>query len=391
MPANNRIFYASQAVLLQPQNSDGTNVYKGGGANGWLAPQGLQSVGLTTNFGLDPVFQLGQLDLYDQVENVPEVEVTLNKVIDGTPPLYFMCMGGPSGIANGSFAGSGCVSGKELVELVNNRVNFRLGIYSDTSVAATGDAKYYVDCSGMYLSRFNYSFPQDGNSTEEITLVGNNKVWQTGSVFTMKEFNPGGTDAPVATGKTELAPGIVRRYNVNLSNSTLPTGYAGIPLPSSINDNTLRSRPYVQSVTLSADLGREAIYELGRMAPYFRYVRFPLEVRSEFTVTASDGDQVNARDFSDVSGCNVNYKNLQDKSIKLEICGGTGNYTGTLTLDLGAKNKLTSVNYSGGDTGGGNANITYSFQTYNKFTMTGGGTYVEEKWVNNAADQDLMG
>ena len=373
MPANNRIFYASQAVLLQPQNSDGTSVY-----STWLAPQGLQSVGLTTNFGLDPVFQLGQLDIYDQVENVPEIEVTLNKVLDGTPPLYFMCMGGPSGIASNSFSGPSGVSGKELVELVNNRVNFRLGVYPDTITAATGDATYRVDCSGMYLSRFNYTFPQDGNSTEEITLVGNNKVWQTGNAFKMNEFTPD------TNGRTEAAPGLVRRYNINLDSSVLPSGAAGIPVPSGRNIG----RPYVQSVTISADLGREAIYELGRMAPYFRYVRFPLEVRSEFTVTASDGDQVNAKDFSDVGGCGAVYKNLQEKSILLQICGGTGTVSGSLTLDLGAKNKLTSVNYSGGDTGGGNANITYSFQTYNKFKMTGTGTYLEDKWVNNSTDTD---
>jgi hypothetical protein len=144
----------------------------------------------------------------------------------------------------------------------------------------------------------------------------------------------------------------------------------------------------IQGVTISADLGREAINELGRMAPYFRYVNFPLEVTSEFSVTASDGDQVNARDFNDVAGCDRSYKNLVDKTIRLQVCGGTGSLIGTLTMDLGGKNKLTSVNYSGGDTGGGNATITYSFRTYNKFKMTGTGTYLEDKWVNNAADSD---
>jgi hypothetical protein len=377
MPANNRIFYASQAVLLQPQNSDGSSR-----ASSWLAPQGLQSVGMTTNFAIDPVFQLGQIDLYDQVENVPEVEVTLNKIIDGTPPLYFMCMGGPSGIQSNSFTGA---SGKELVDLVNNRVNFKLGVYPDNVAAATGTAPFYVDCSGMYLSRFNYSFPTDGNATEEITLVGNNKIWQSGigtangdNTFSMAEFNPSNE------GKSPSAPGIVRRYGVNFDGSVLPTGTAGIPLPSGRSIN----RPYVQSVTISADLGREAINELGRMAPYFRYVNFPLEVTSEFSVTASDGDQVNARDFNDVSGCDKSYKNLVDKAIKLQVCGGTGSFTGTLTMDLGGKNKLTSVNYSGGDTGGGNATITYSFRTYNKFKMTGVGTYLEGKWVDNATPAD---
>jgi hypothetical protein len=372
MPANNRIFYASQAVQLKPQNADGTALLAS-----WYAPQGLQSVGMTTNFSLQPVFQLGQLELYENLENVPDVEVTLNKVLDGTPTLYSMCMCGNAGLTN--------TSGKDLVELVNNRVNFRLGIWPDTTVAATGNATHYVDCSGMYLSSFSYTFPVDGNATEEITLVGNNKVWMSGlgtvEAMTMNEFDPSSDK------KNPTAPGIVRRMNIDFAGTVLPTGTAGIPLPDK-GDLTKRDRPYVQSVTLSADLGREAIQELGRMSPYFRYVNFPLEVRSEFQVNASDGDRVDANDFSSTAGCGQSYSNVQNKEVKIRVCAGTGSVTGSLLLDLGKKNKLTSVNYSGGDTGGGNATITYSFQTYNKFTVTSAGTFNEIKWVENFADTD---
>ena len=75
--ANNRIFYASQAVTLTPLLQSG---------NTWAeqavqVPRGLQSVGITTNFALEQVFQLGQLELYDNIEDVPEVQVTMNKVI----------------------------------------------------------------------------------------------------------------------------------------------------------------------------------------------------------------------------------------------------------------------------------------------------------------------
>ncbi len=364
MPANNRIYYASQAVLLKPQNSDLTQ-----GLSSWYIPQGLQSVGMQTNFSLNPVFQLGQLELYENLENVPEVEVTLNKVLDGTPTLFAMSMCGPSGLTS--------ASGKELVELVNNRVAFSLGIWPDTVQATTGTPTHWVNCSGMYLSRFSYTIPVDGNATEEITLVGNSKIWNSGTAVSVGEFNP-------STGKVPTAPGIVRRMNVDFSNTTLPTGTAGIPIPSGRNLN----RPYVQNVTISADLGREAIQEFGAMAPYFRYVRFPLEVRSEFTVNASDGDKVDANDFVGQTGCNITYSNVQDKTVKLALCAGTGTYAGSLTLDLGGKNKLTSVNYTGGDTGGGNATITYSFQTYNKFKMTSTGTFNEEKWVDNTGDTD---
>jgi hypothetical protein len=294
-------------------------------------------------------------------------------------------MGGTAGISN--------VSGKQLVELCNNRVNARLSIFRDNQTAVTGTPVAYVDCSGMYLSRFSYSFPIDGNATEEITLVGNNKYWNSGLFSSvgsgLDEFTPEGN---VPSGKMPSSPGTIRRANVNLSNSTLPTGTGGLPMMTGSDAQTNgRVFPHVQSINISADLGREAIYELGSMAPYFRYVRFPLEIKSEFTIVGTRGDYVDAKDFSSVSGCGVDYKNLQNKTIDIQACGGTGNNSGTFNLNLGTKNKLTSVNYNGGDTGGGNVNISYSFITYNTFSMTLEGTYNQTRWVDNTADTDNYG
>lgn len=365
MPANNRIFYATQAVALLPQNSDGTAF------GSWFLPKGIQSVGMTTNFNLEQVFELGQIEIYDQVEDVPEVEVTLNKVLDGTPPLYLMCMGGSAGIPG--------ANGKELAAIANNRVNFKLAIFADSNSAATGDAQNYVDCSGMYLSSVSYTFPVDGNATEDVTLVGNNKFWNSGSLFSTN------LTSNFSTG-SGTSPSTVRRYNVDLSSgdTVLPTGAGGIPLPSGRNEQ----RPYLQNITISSDLGREAINELGRMAPYYRYVNFPVEVTSEFEVIAADGDKMDASDFSSKSGCGQSYKNLTDKQIKIKVCGsGTGDY---MTIDLGSKNKLTSVNYTGGDTGGGNATITYSFQTFNKLVVSATGTYQNTQWVDTTDDGSIQ-
>ena len=39
-------------------------------------------------------------------------------------------------------------------------------------------------------------------------------------------------------------------------------------------------------------------------------------------------------------------------------------------LDLGSKNKLSSVNYTGGDAGGGNVTISYSYSNFNDLIVT---------------------
>lgn len=362
MPSNNRIFYATQAIALKPQDSDGTQ------ASFWYFPRGVQSAGMSTTFALEQVFQLGQIEIYDNIEDVPEVEVTINKAIDGTPPLYLMCMGGSQGISN--------ARGKELPALANNRVNFRLGIYPDTNSAATGTPSTWVDCSGMYLSSISYTVPVEGNSTEDVTLVGNNKYWNSGNIV------GAATDVfaeTVFTSGTMTAPAIGRRYKFNKNLSVLPTGIGGgIPVPEG------RTKPLIQNITVSTDLGREAINELGSMAPYYRYVTFPVEVTSEFEIVASSGDLVEGKDFDGQVGCDVVYKNLQDKSIKVVMCGSGLN--DALVIDLGNKNKLTSVNYTGGETGGGNATITYSYQTFNKFVVDASGSFANAAWVDNADD-----
>jgi hypothetical protein len=334
---------------------------------------------------------MGQLELYDLVESVPEVEMTINKVIDGTPPLYAMCMCGQYGLGTNAVN----INNKQLGELCNNRVNTRLSIFNDNQTAATGTPVSYVDCSGMYLSRFSYSFPIDGNATEEVTLVGNSKLWNSGTALgfgvgsSLLEFQPNGN---VSSGTMPSAPGTIRRANVNLGASILPTGNGGLPMMTGTNNQPNgREYPHIQSITISADLGREAIYELGSMAPYFRYVRFPLEIKSEFTIAGTHGDYVEANDFTSVSGCGQAYKNSHNKTINLQICGGTGIYSGTFNLILGGKNKLTSVNYNGGDTGGGNVNISYSFVTYNTFSMNLTGTYSNTIWIDNVADTDNYG
>ena len=114
---------------------------------------------------------------------------------------------------------------------------------------------------------------------------------------------------------------------------------------------------HIQSVAVSCDFGQELIQELGRFGPYTRYATFPVEVTSDFEVIATSGDLVS------VSG---NAPNLVDRTIIVKDTANT-------VLNLGTKNKLTSVSYSGGDTGGGNATVTYSYSNFNSLTVQDGG------------------
>ena len=321
--ANKRIYWAVQAVAIAEH---------GYGQSALLSTshivRGLQSAGITSTFNLEQVFEMGQLSLYENIEEIPDVEVTLEKVLDDDKLIYLMAAPQAStSISSGS----------------NDRADIYLGIWSDTAdFAGSGYPQASVYCSGMYVSSVSYTLPVDGNCTEAVTLVGNDKVWTSGNNFGDQSF---GFDA--AGGPDEDSPGsngVQRRENVNIDGSTLPK-----PVDNAGHKND----GGIQSITISTDLGREEIRELGAFGPYHRYVTFPVEVTSEFEVIASSGDLVDV----DSTG-----SNLVNQTINVVLTDGT-------QFNLGSKNKLASASYTGGDTGGGNVSVTYSYSNFNDLSL----------------------
>jgi hypothetical protein len=379
--ANKRIYYAIQQV----------NLGRGGNGGNGYPIHGLQSVGVSTNFSLEQVFELGQLEIYQNVEEVPEVEVTLNKVLDGYPPIYLMATqsGGTSETGN-SLAGTDPANPADLAKNItlagrqNARCDVKLGIFTDAKTAAEqGEAALQtLLCRGMYVSSVSYTFPVDGNFTEDVTLVGNSKEWHTAS----SNFTPltGGFLEATPDGPADASTGLFgkgtvgRRQFLDIPNCLFPIEIPGVQGDGTLADNGSTGdgfSTHFQNITVSCDLGRESINELGRFAPYHRYATFPIEVTSEFEVLSIDGDGISATEEGYWTGdpaaptvatgaepkCQLRY-NLRDQTIIIKTCEG-------LTLDLGTKNKLTSVNYSGGDTGGGNVTVSYSYSTYNKLDV----------------------
>lgn len=295
---NNRVFYASQGVSV-----GGTTV------------QGAQSVGITTNFNLEQAFQLGQLALYDNINLDPSVEITISKVLDGQGTIWSLAS----------------TTGTSLIDNANDDSTIVVGIGSDTSDSLTSTSA--ITCTGMFVSSLSYTMPVDGNLTEEVTFVGNDKSLA------------GSVSAPGVTSEV-----ILRRQNVNLSGSTLPTEVSGKNLT---------------NISISADLGRESMYKLGSLKPFHRFVNFPLEVTTEFEVSATDLDGVAASvPDTECSGINP-----VEQTIEVVLCDEAG--SATYTFNMGDKNQLSNVSYSGGDTGGGNATITYTYVTYNELDITG--------------------
>lgn len=320
---NKRIFYAVKAGGFA---ADGSTTYE--------VVHGLQSIGINTTFNIEDVFEIGQAETYAQPEELPDVEVTLEKVIDGHPLIYHLAT--PNATTN-SLIGRG-----------SEKAAFAMSIFGDLQEAASGTPNSQVTCSGLYVNSLSYTFPNEGNITESVTLVGNSKVWASGS-FTFSGTLFDNTDTPIAS-----PSGLQRRQEVVMGSGSsvtlLPYGFAGIPgiTNGGYNEEITPGeyRVHVSEISVNADLARENILELGRKNPYYRFPSIPIEVTTEVTVTTTDGDFIDAKEDTD---------NTAAQEIKIVLEDGT-------VFDMGTKNKLTGTSQTGGDTGGGNETVSYSFR-----------------------------
>jgi hypothetical protein len=313
--ANNRTFYACQAVAIQRLEPNG-----GGGwdpVGNYEFVHGVQSVGINSNFEVETIFELGQLEIYDTTIQVPSIEVTMEKVLDNHPTPYTLI-----------------VDGVSLLEGSKNRANVKFAIYKDTENAGVSAGLVEINCTGMYLNSISYTVPVDGNATESATLTGNHGTWSAGSTITIpadiSDDDPDTADEP-SGGK------VLRRADATV---TAPQGASRL-----------------QSVTISADLGREDLFQLGQQAPYFKAPNFPIEVTAELEYLATE-DNVDAVDVDDAATAPP----IENASISIAI--------GDYDIDLGAKCFIKSVQFGGGDAGGGNATVQYSYATYNTLDVT---------------------
>lgn len=423
---NRRTFYAIEQVAIKDNAAAPTNSvaplnareYASGlfsassvdEVNGlWEVPRGLQSIAISTNFNRETVFQLGQVELYEYSERQPDIEVTLEKIIDGTKPLWFM------------------LTDPDFTDLVGKTALYRsdilLSIYSDTQYRAGNVAPLStVLASGMYLSAVTYTFPVDGAVTESITLVGNDKKWANFDSDLVGEdvstyppaLTPPVNATPVGVpsgvfghedignvqelaggdagfGVLIVGSGVQRREEVDLRRSVLPAdipgvvaaagsgvsivqliqkGYAAVGVSGARNaGGSLRSQLVVngnlsglaeriQTITITADIGRDDIFELGSKRPYTKVVAFPVEVTTSIEVITSQGDLVDATSEVD---CGPNQ--TVNGSIIIRTCDG-------LQVDVGDTNVLTGVDMGGGEAGGDNMTLTYNYSSFNSLTVS---------------------
>jgi len=350
MSSNNRIFYACQGVAIA---NAGTATYGTGNM-----VHGVQSIAMTTTFNPEQAFELGMIEIYENIEGTPDVEVVIEKALDGYPLVYHMAS---TGVQGGGPSSSG-ITGRS-----KEQCDLRLGIFPEANNNIAGhnaspEVEVYV--SGLFVGAVSYTIPVEGFCTENVTLQGNNKLWLTAgqkiSQTMAADFD--GDDRPLAQG-VPGAPsgGIQRREDVLMDQCILPVsikGVAGTGVGNGQSGGT--NLVHLQNATINTDFSREDILELGKKTPYYRPAGFPIEVTCEIEAITTSGDFVFAYENGDPALYDTvnSGNNTGEENIYFRLRGG-------YAFDLGSKNRLTSVTYGGGDATGGNVTTTYSYTNFN--------------------------
>lgn len=309
---------------------------------GYKAAKGVQDFSASINFSVDPVFQMGQIEPYEQIEGIPQVEVSITKVLDGKPLLQHLATPGASA---SSLAG----------RYQDQRTMIAAAYFPITQDYASGTPLSVAVFSGFYVNSINWNFPVEGNFTEQVTFVGNDRTWfnaPSGQIWTTGVYPTGttfnGEESPIASGG-----GVQRRENLDMTRSLWPTqipGISGDGKIATLSDGSQSAHP--QNVTVSCDLGRTDLFELGRRGPYYKFANFPIPVTTTIELTLGEyGDGINAAQEG---------TNLLDQTIKIVT-------NSNVSIDLGTKNKLSSMNIDGGGTDG--SNVTGRFQYTNNNIM----------------------
>jgi hypothetical protein len=127
----------------------------------------------------------------------------------------------------------------------------------------------------------------------------------------------------------------------------------------------------VQSTSFNVALQRNDINALGYKLPVHKSVQMPIQVTTEIVVVSTTDDGIQVSAFT--SACQ-NTSALRPSTIRLALCNGDVDNieradANGVRIYAGNQNKLTSVAFGQGGTGGGNVQTTYSYQSNNNFTV----------------------
>lgn len=376
-----RVYYAIEQVAISPNDDVDYQVVRGG-----------QSMTVNQNFPTQEIFQLGKLEIYANLENLPDMEISVTKVLDGCVPAYLLA--------------SRKATTPTLLQRTAHKCKVAVSIFDNQSVEnAEGTPLCTAEMTGADINNLSYTFTNDGAFQETVGFIANDiivsndeTIVNAAALARRNAINIVG----MMTGDTDPCSQVNQRQHflftydsgagldaagrvADPDASILPTDIEGIT-DSGTNEPTGNIfTADIESITISSSLTRESLNALGSLEPTCRYLNTPVEVTTEIQFRAKNRPWLSATAVGILNTgsdpCDQSAYNLTDQSIRVATCEG-------LRIYLGRKNRVVSNNVSGGDTSGGNMTVSRSYRTFNDFTVIHENDTADNAatWWTNRAD-----
>ena len=391
---NDRVFYACIGVFFRERQTTQT----GGDSNlsGTIFLDGVQSVGIDSSFPKTSYLDIGRAQRvhssYDKQEFTINIERNIpyetGRADDENTGTFYTSAGTSyeaTHILNDDNIGSaGFENSLRNYDIVlvyaPDRIDTLGGGTSGSDVDKNKFMATIYRC--CLLTSMSYNIAVNGPVTETLTFTTRvaNQIdasslnWSTlslpdnGAAVTGKVLKRDHIDTTNSVLPTE----VTRMFNLGTSDKGLPVlGLQNIEIAASINYSDMLDVGQWRgsnlsggsmSKALTSDPAKTITESAGSDAKraeenLYRQVILPVEVTASFTGVART--QYRAGGYQDFELDNDTFSDTEIAIATLALADGG---TKRVQWNLGKKNYLTDISYTGGDTGGGNVEATLSFQ-----------------------------
>ena len=341
MPDNNRIFYACQAVYV-----DGTYL------------QNVQAVGIDYSADATGISDTGRTQQQRSLYSKPEITISIQREVN-TAAVPFYAPASVTSYANayilknGNLGASGwdssCLLKEYAIEVA----------YGSDDLSGNIESTTLQHC---LLTEVSYEISVDGRMTENLSFVTRNLI------------KSGSAAAPIAT---PLTGTVFKRHHLDVENENfiLPSEVKSVvDVENDDGDDVARA---VQSISINAAFNYGEMTDVGKWrgsnqiaSPTeqnkWRYITTPIGITCEINAI------VRKSIVQNILITDTNFMGTfptPNREIKI-VMGPIPNPSDpsaptSFVIDLGKKNYLTGISFSGGDTGGGNVAATFSYANTN--------------------------
>ena len=341
--SKNRVFYACQAVLYRKRNT------KSGETYAYL--DGAQSVGVNTTNESTSIVDIGRFQRRFRFENKNRShEISISRVIPRGGQLFYYDESGSSIyetchiLADANIGSQGSNTYTDSTGLKNYDIVIIYG-EDDTSLIKNSTSFTKVSYKNCLLTNISYNIGVD-EIIENITLTSN-----------IVKYDEGDTEVLPSTAQSGDT---LKRQHILMSSTILPTEANEIfklSSPLSVNGSDVFG---LQSINIEANISYTELNDIGiwRGADdetdvnQWRFINVPVEVTCSLV-----GVVRSIYPYEDILRLDKTFD--ENKQIKIVAKAPSNQY---FVWDLGTKNYLDNVSASGGDTGGGNVELTLSYK-----------------------------